>query len=123
MEDFGERMKPFERVQLAKIQPGQSRSGRAGSESCLASGDRRKRSVDSEEVGREGSAPKSTPMRKPRPFNWPKAESGQPLKQGGREPPESLARGTLSKGFSRNLGKPLRFLDRGSWWSRATRDC
>ena len=29
------------------------------------------------------------------------------VRRGCQEPPESLARGTLSKGFSRNLGKPL----------------
>ena len=30
--------------------------------------------------------------------------------RGCQEPPESLALGTLSKGFSRNLGKPLSLL-------------
>ena len=50
-------MKLFERIQLVKLQSGQSRSGQAGSESCLPSGDRRERSVDSENVGREDSAP------------------------------------------------------------------
>jgi len=30
--------------------------------------------------------------------------------RGCQEPPESLARGTLSQGFSRNLGKPLSLL-------------
>ena len=42
-----------------KVQPGQSRSGQAGSESCHSPGDRRVRSVDSEEAGREDSAPKA----------------------------------------------------------------
>ncbi len=32
--------KPLEEIQLVGIQPGQSRSGQAGSESCLWSGDR-----------------------------------------------------------------------------------
>jgi hypothetical protein len=36
-----------------QIQPGQSRSGQAGSECCHSSGDRRVRSVHSEEAGRE----------------------------------------------------------------------
>ena len=49
-----------------KVQSGQSRSGQAGSESCLPPGDRRERSVDSEEVGREDSAPKSMSLRMPR---------------------------------------------------------
>lgn len=52
-------MKPFHRIQLVKIQPDQSRSGQVGSESCLSPGDRRERSVDSEIVGHEDSAPKS----------------------------------------------------------------
>jgi hypothetical protein len=53
------RPKPLNGVQLVKIQPGQSRSGQAGSEPCLSSGDWRERSVGSEDAGREGSAPKS----------------------------------------------------------------
>ena len=32
------------------------------------------------------------------------------VRRGCQEPPESLARGTLSKGFSRNLGKPRSLL-------------
>jgi hypothetical protein len=35
-----ERMKPFIGAQLVQVQPGQSRSEQAGSESCLSSGDR-----------------------------------------------------------------------------------
>jgi hypothetical protein len=42
-----------------KVRPGQSRSGQASSESCHSRGDLWVRSVDSEEVGREDSAPKS----------------------------------------------------------------
>ncbi len=42
-----------------EFQPGQSRSGQAGSEPCLSPGDWRGRSVGSEEAGREGSAPKT----------------------------------------------------------------
>ena len=53
------RPKPLERIQLVRVQPGQRRSGQAGSEPCLSPGDRRGRSVGSEEAGREGSAPKS----------------------------------------------------------------
>jgi hypothetical protein len=103
-------MKPFERIQLVKVQSGKSRSGQAGSESCLSSGDRRERSVDSEEMGREDSAPKSMTLRKPRLL---KSAEGNILwtdRLGSEEPPESLALGTFSKGFSRNLGKPLSLL-------------
>jgi len=32
------------------------------------------------------------------------------VRRGCQEPPESLARGTLSKGFSRNLGQPRSLL-------------
>jgi hypothetical protein len=43
-----------------QVQPGQSRSGQAGSESCLSPGDRRgSKRRQSEIVGREDSAPKS----------------------------------------------------------------
>ena len=34
-----ERVKPFSEIQLVKVQPGQSRSGQARSESCLSPGD------------------------------------------------------------------------------------
>jgi len=34
-----ERMKPFNGTQLVGIQPGQSRSGQAGSECCILRGD------------------------------------------------------------------------------------
>ena len=33
-------MKPFEGIELVKVQSGKGRSGRAGSESCLPAGDR-----------------------------------------------------------------------------------
>jgi len=62
-----------------KVQSGKSRSGWAGSESCLEPGDRPERSVDSKEMGREDSAPKSMLLRKPRLLNWPKAVSDGPL--------------------------------------------
>jgi len=54
-----EQVKPFIRIQLVGVQPGQSRSGQAGSESCHSLGDRWVRSVDSEEAGRVDSAPKA----------------------------------------------------------------
>jgi hypothetical protein len=52
-------MKPLTGIQLVRVQPGQSRSGRAGSESCHSLGDQWVRSVDSEEAGRVDSAPKA----------------------------------------------------------------
>ena len=64
-----------------KVQSGQSRSGQAGSESCLSSGDRGERSVDSEEVGREDSAPKVMSLRMPRLLFWSKAVFGQPSRE------------------------------------------
>ena len=54
-------MKLFIEVQLVQVQPGQSRSGQAGSECCHSPGDWRVRSVHSKEAGREDSAPKSIP--------------------------------------------------------------
>jgi len=53
------RLKPLNGIQLVKLQPGQRRSGQAGSEPCLSPGDRWGRSVGSEEAGREGTAPTS----------------------------------------------------------------
>lgn len=54
-----ERVKPSIATQLVQVQPGQSRSGQAGSECCHSPGDWWVRSVHSEEAGREGSAPKA----------------------------------------------------------------
>jgi hypothetical protein len=79
-----EPMKPFERVKLVKVQPGKSRSGQAGSESCLSAGDRRERSVDSRKMGREDSAPKSMSLRMSRFLNQPKAAFRRPPCEGVR---------------------------------------
>src|SRR5713101_2621688 len=38
------------------------------------------------------------------PLAWRKTAFGRPIRRGRWEPPESLARGTRSQGFSRNLG-------------------
>ena len=62
-----ESVKPLKEVQLVKVQPGQSRSGQAGSECCLSPGDWRVRSVHSKEAGREGSAPTSDMIATPTP--------------------------------------------------------
>ena len=45
----------------------------------------------------------------PTPLAWRKAVSAGPIERGLEEPPESLARGTCSQGFPRNLGETSRF--------------
>ena len=99
-------MKPLIEIQLVQVQPGQSRSGRAGSECCHSPGDWRVRSVHSKEAGREYSAPKSflhcdadavsLGARQHPDSRSCKAGSGSP---------ESLVRGMLPKGFPVNLGE------------------
>ena len=98
-------MKPFDEVQLVQVQPGQSRSGRAGSECCHSPGDWRVRSVHSEKAGREDSAPKSDNIAMSTPFTRWKAASGGPSARGRPGSPESLARGMLSRGFPANPGE------------------
>ena len=46
-------------------------------------------------------------LRMPTPLFLRKAASGRPIGRGRQEPPESLARSALSKGFARNLGELL----------------
>ena len=103
-------MKLFERIQLVKVQSGQSRSGQAGSESCLPWGDRRKRSVDSENVGLRGFSSEIYVVADAEAFEPAEGSIRVTVRRGCQEPPESLARGTFSKGFSRNLGKPRSLL-------------
>lgn len=88
-----------------QVQPGQSRSGQAGSECCHSPGDWRVRSVHSEKAGREDSAPKSNNIAMPTPFTRWKAASGGPSARGWPGSPESLARGMFSRGFSANPGE------------------
>jgi hypothetical protein len=104
-EELGhEIVKPVKGIQLVKIQPGQSRSGQAGSESCHSSGDGWVRSVDRKEVGREGTAPKSFIVAEADDVSPAEGSIGTAAMRGCYEPPESEARGTLSEGFPRNLG-------------------
>ena len=103
-------MKPFDRIQLVKVQSRQSRSGQAGSESCLSSGDRRERSVDSEKHGPRGFSFEIYVVADAEVFETAEGNIRVTVRRGCLEPPESLARGTLSKGFSRNLGKPRSLL-------------
>ena len=52
-----------------------------------------------------------------------KAALRAPLCEGAREPPESLARGTLSEGFPTNVGDLLASaVTGGTAWSRETED-
>ena len=98
-------MKPLKEVQPVKVRPGQSRSGRTGSECCLSPGDWRVRSVHSKEAGREGSAPPSPMIATPTPSAWRKAEPGHPIREVVPGSPESLARGMLSSGLPVNPGE------------------
>ena len=84
-----------------QVQPGQSRSGRAGSECCHAPGDWRVRSVHSKEAGREDSAPKSFVIATPTPLAWRKAAFGPPLLRGGSGVAGVLSPGHASIGISR----------------------
>lgn len=62
-------------------------------------------------MGRADSAPKSYIVAEAEDVSLSrKAVSGRPLERGREEPPESLERGTLSKGFCRNLGDLLIFI-------------
>ena len=88
-----------------KVQSGKSRSVQAGSESCLSPGDRRERSVDSEEMGCRGFSSEIY-IAEAEVFKTAEGRIQWTVMRGSKEPPESLARGTFSKGFSRNLGKP-----------------
>ena len=88
-----------------QVQPGQSRSGQAGSECCHSPGDWRVRSVHSEKAGREDSAPTSVLFAMPTLLTKRKAVSAQPLCEVAAGSPESLARGMLSSGFPVNPGE------------------
>ena len=92
-----------------KVQSGKSRSGQAGSESCLPPGDRGERSVDSEEMGCRGFSSEIYDIAEAEVFKMTEGRIQWTVMRGSKEPPESLARGTFSKGFSRNLGKPHSF--------------
>ena len=76
-------VKLFVEIQLVQVQPGQSRSGQAGSECCHSSGDWRVRSVHSEKAGREDSAPKSTLVAMPTPLACAEGSIRRPLSEVG----------------------------------------
>ena len=115
-------MKPFIGVQLVKVQPGQSRSGQAGSACCHSSGDWRVRSVHSKEAGREDSAPTSLLIAMPTPLAQRKAASRKPIGEVILGSPESLARGMLSKGFPANLGELPTSREHGPGYAQTQRN-
>ena len=113
-----ESVKPISGVQLVQVQPGQSRSGQAGSECCHSPGDWRVRSVHSKEAGREDSAPKSFSVANADAVNYAQGRIRMPVSASCQESPESLARGMLTKGSPVNPGElsvPSRWA-----WSRPT---
>ena len=99
-------MKPFERIQLVKVQSGQSRSGQAGSESCLPAGDRSGEKRRQRGSGPRGFSSEIYLIAEAEAFETAEGNIRVTVMRGCQEPPESLALGTFSKGFSRNLGKP-----------------
>ena len=103
-------MKPLNGVQLVQVQPGQSRSGQAGSECCHSPGDWWVRSVHSKEAGREESAPTSFLVAEADAVIRAEGRIGGTVRRGPSEPPESRARGTFPKGHPRNPGElPISF--------------
>jgi hypothetical protein len=102
-----EHLKPLNGIQLVRIQPGQSRSGQAGSESCTCAGRLARRSVDNEGAGRADSAPKSVLVADADVVRRTEGCIAKAAERGFSEPPESLARGTLSQGFPTNVGDLL----------------
>ena len=73
-----------------KVQSGKSRSGQAGSESCLPPGDRRERSVDSEEMGCRGFSSEIYDIAEAEVFKMTEGRIQWTVMRGSEEPPESL---------------------------------
>jgi hypothetical protein len=86
-----ERVKPLDGIQLVKIQPGQRRSGQAGSESGTGVGRPTRGSVDSEGAGRGIELRNLMSWRMPTSLIQRKAASREPRGEGLVEPPESKA--------------------------------
>ena len=61
-------------------------------------------------MGREGFSSEIYDIAEAEGFEMAEGNIRVTVTRGCQEPPESLALGTLSKGFSRNLGKPLSLL-------------
>jgi len=74
------------------------------------------RSVDSEGAGRVDTAPKSFLVAEADAVSLAEGRiEATGIARSSHEPPESPARGTLSKGFPRNLGGLLSSAG-GKWW-------
>jgi hypothetical protein len=121
-------MKPLKGVQLVKVQPGQSRSGRAGSEWCLSLGDRREEASTARKQAVRKSAPTSFVIATPTPLAWRKAASSQPRTRGCSGVAGVPARGMLSRGVPANPGELPTSLEVGAvppnpnrTWSRGKR--
>ena len=99
-----------------KIQPGQSRSGQAGNESCHSPGDWWVRSVDSEEAGREYSAPKSHSIVVPTPSPRRKAVPVYPLCEGYIRAAGVYRPGHAFRGASQEPRRALRLLAQDRVW-------
>jgi len=100
-----ETVKPFKEVPPVQVRPGQSRSGRAGSECCLSSGDRRVEAYTARKQAVRIQLRNRFIIATPTPLAWRKAASGKPIMRGCPGSPESLARGMLSRGLPVNPGE------------------
>jgi hypothetical protein len=88
-----------------QVQPGQRRSGQAGSECCHSLGDWRVRSVHSEQAGREDQLRNRHIVAKADVVNLAEGSIRSTDTRGRQESPESPARGMLAKGFPVNPGE------------------
>lgn len=104
--------------------PGQSRSGRAGSESCVPGRRRPGPKRRQRESGLRGLSSEITYSNvAPTACCSTAGSTEMPVLRGHRGPPESVARGKLSKGFPRNLGQTSSFpwSESGRVWVRLTK--
>ena len=104
-------------IQLVEVQPGQSRSGQAGSACCAASGDRWGEAYTARKRAARVQLRNRFFVSVPTLLAWRKAALGRASRRGRSEPTESPARGTLSQGFPRNLGELL-ISSRNPGWVR-----
>ena len=112
-----ELMKPLIGIQLVEVQPGQSRSGQAGSACCAVSGDRWGEAYTARKRAARVQLRNRFFVSVPTLLAWRKAALGRASRRGRSEPTESPARGTLSQGFPRNLGELL-ISSRNPGWVR-----
>ena len=110
-------MKPLIGIQLVEVQPGQSRSGQAGSACCAVSGDRWGEAYTARKRAARVQLRNRFFVSVPTLLAWRKAALGRASRRGRSEPTESPARGTFSQGFPRNLGELL-ISSRNPGWVR-----